>query len=241
MIPAMPSLSQPLPAVSSTGLSVGEALDRSTLQTRAYEQLRRAVMGGVFRPGTPITLRAAAEALGTSLMPVRGALLRLELEGALVARDGRGTLAIPALSQEEYLELRDIGIVIEGMAAERAASRITDAEIAAVEASCAAMQASAEADDRHSYVTANWEVHRGTYQASRFNTLIGMIERRWLRIGPYVELMMPDRHSMIESMPNHWALVDALRRRHGGDARAAITEDISHCSVTLANHLGTLA
>lgn len=236
----MPSASLNLSQAQSAGLPIVDALDRSTLQTRAYEQLRKAVMGGVFRPGTAITLKAAAEALGTSLMPVRAALLRLELEGALVARDGRGTLAIPELSREEYLELRDIGIMIEGMAAERAAVRIGDAEVDAVEASCATMQASAEAGDRHSYVAANWEVHRGTYQASRFTTLIGMIERRWLRIGPYVELMMPDRESMLESMPNHWALVDALRRRNGADAREAIVDDISHCSVALADHLGGL-
>lgn len=226
-----------VPDTDQPSLPAFDSLDRVTLQTQAYEKLRKAVMGGIFPPGTPITLRAAADALGTSAMPIRAALLRLEIEGALVARDGRRTLAIPEMSQEEYIELRDIGVVLEGMAAERAATRATDDEIAVIEQSCAEMQRAAEDDDRGAYVAANWELHRGTYRASRFPTLIGMIERRWLRIGPYVELMMPDRESMIDSMPNHWQLVDALRARDPVAARKAIADDISHCAEALIEYL----
>jgi DNA-binding GntR family transcriptional regulator len=221
------------PAVSAAELSGFQPLDRATLQSQAYEQLRRAVMAGVFKPGTAITIRAAAEALGVSPMPVRAALQRLEAEGALVARGSKRTLAIPALTAEEYRELRDIRIVNEGLAAERAAEAMTSAETSAVERRCAAMQKAADAGDVAAYARANWELHRSVYRASRMAILVGLIEGLWLRVGPYVPIMMPDPESLTRSMPDHWAIVEACRRRDGKAARAAISADIAHSAVRL--------
>ncbi len=214
-----------------------DPVDRNTLQAQIYQQLRKAVMGGVFKPGTVITIRAAAEALGTSPMPVRGALQRLETEGALVAHGAKRTLQIPDLSQEEFLELRDIGVQIEGLAAERAAQNVTPPELVEIEQNCQAMQAAADAGDLDAYVRSNWAFHLAIYRASRMEVLVGMIEGRWLRIGPYVSSMMPDRESMIASMPDHWAALAALRLHDGAAARAAISDDLTHCAAILAPKL----
>lgn len=214
-----------------------EPLDRSTLQNQAYELLRKEIMGGVFKPGTVLTIRAAADALGTSPMPVRGALQRLEVEGALVARGPKRTLEIPAMSKEEYIELRDIGMLIEGLAAETAAARITPEELTEVRQACEAMQEAAEAGDLDRYVTANWAFHGGIYRASRMETLMSYIEKRWLRIGPYVRYMMPDKASLIESMPSHWEALKALEAGDGPAARKAIATDLFDCAVTLIEFL----
>lgn len=214
-----------------------DSLDRSTLQVQVYQQLRRALMGGVFKPGTVITIRGAAEALGTSPMPVRAALQRLETEGALVARGSKRTLEIPALTPAEYGELRDIRLALEGLAAERSVEKVTDEEIAEVEAACAAMQAASEAGDFEAYVRANWAFHLGIYRASHLDALVGMIETLWLRIGPYVRLMMPDAQSLVASMPEHWRAVEALKRRDGAGVRLAVTEDIGRRAVSLVEAL----
>jgi DNA-binding GntR family transcriptional regulator len=60
-------------------------------------------MSGHFVPGQAITLRAAAEALGTSPMPVRDALRRLEIEHALVPRSNR-TLGVPEMTYASLTE-----------------------------------------------------------------------------------------------------------------------------------------
>lgn len=228
-----------LGSLGSTGSALPsfEPLDRSTLQNQAYELLRKAIMGGVFKPGTVLTIRAAADALGTSPMPVRGALQRLEVEGALVAKGPKRTLEIPEMSKEEYIELRDIGMLLEGLAAETAASRITAEELVDVRRACADMQAAAEAGDLDAYVTANWAFHGGIYQASRMETLMGYIEKRWLRIGPYVRYMMPDKASLIESMPSHWTALQALEAGDAQGARKAIATDLYDCAVTLIEFL----
>jgi len=214
-----------------------DPLDRATLQGQAYDQLRRAVMGGVFRPGTVITIRAAADALGVSPMPVRAALQRLETEGALVARGSKRTLTIPALSATEYAELRDVRIALEGLAAERAAAHIDGPRVDDVARNCQAMQDASDAGDRDGYVSANWTFHRSIYQASAMPTLQSLIEGLWLRVGPYVPLMMPDKASLVDSMPDHWHMVDALKARDSAAARRAIAADIGHSAVNLIKAL----
>lgn len=214
-----------------------DPLDRATLQSQIYQQLRKAVMGGVFRPGTVITIRAAADALGTSPMPVRAALQRLEAEGALVARGSKRTLEIPELTVEEYNELRDIRIVLEGLAAERAVANIEAEELSAIEANYQAMQAASEAGDLEGYVRSNWAFHLSIYTASHMETLVALIEGLWLRIGPYVPFMMPDRESMVASMPDHLHMLEAIRRRDGRAASQAIADDIGHSAVNLVKVL----
>ena len=221
----------------STGLPSFDPLDRMTLQAQAYQQLRKALMGGVFKPGTVITIRAAAEALGTSPMPVRAALQRLEAEGALVARGSKRTLEIPALSRDEYLELRDIRVQLDGLAAERAAANVTPVDVDNIETLCQAMQDAAEAGSLDDYVRTNWDFHLAICRASRMETLVSLIESLWLRIGPYVPLMMPDRESMVASMPAHWRAVEALRRQDGVAARAAIADDLTNSGAKLMTQL----
>lgn len=208
-------------------------VDRATVQMQVYEQLRRAVMGGQFRPGTPITIRAAADALDVSHMPVRSALQRLEIEGALVARGGKRTLVIPEMSRDEYSEMVEIGVLLEGMAAERACQHISPEEIAIMRKACDQMQIAADSNDLDSYVTENWVFHRTLYAASRLKTLLAFIEMRWLRIGPYVRHMMPDKESLVASMPNHWDVLKSLEARDADAARQAIVSDLRDCAQTL--------
>ena len=88
---------------------------RDTLQEQVYVRLQEALISGHFVPGQAITLRAAAEALGTSPMPVRDALRRLEIEHALVPRSNR-TLGVPReMTYASLTELREVRMALEGL------------------------------------------------------------------------------------------------------------------------------
>lgn len=207
------------------------------MQAEAYEQLREALMRGRFRPGHAITVRAAALALGTSPMPVRGALQLLEAEGALVARDHRRTLMIPPLSVDELVELRDMRILLEGHASARAADRIEPAEIKSAAQHFKAMHRSSQVGDTDGYTLSNWAFHSTIYRSSRMPRLLSAIESLWLRIGPYVSVMLPDRASLLDSLPHHEAALQALRRRDRNGVRRAIAADITDCAASLAERL----
>ena len=79
-------------------------VDHSTMHERVYSQIRDAFTSGLVVPGQRIVIRKFAHSLGTSMMPVRDALRRLEAENALVALTGRN-LTVPTLTSRDYEEL----------------------------------------------------------------------------------------------------------------------------------------
>ncbi len=209
---------------------------RDTLQDQAYNKLREALMTGLIMPGRNLTLRATAEVMGTSPMPVRDAVRRLEIEHALVARSNR-TLGVPEMTYASLIELREVRVALEGLAAEKAALLITADELDEVDRRYQEMAAAAAAGDHGAYLRANWAFHSGIYRASRSELLVSIIEPTWMRIGPYVRLMLPDRASLIDSLGNHQRALEALRRHDPAIARQAISRDILESAEGLAKFL----
>ena len=90
-----------------------------TLGVRVREQLRHAIMAGLFTPGEKLTLRAVAASLGVSLTPAREALFNLVAEGILEL-GGNGSIYIPKLDGEAITELTKIRMSLESLAAREA-------------------------------------------------------------------------------------------------------------------------
>src|SRR3546814_15849232 len=101
---------------------------RQTLHAHAYEQIKEALIEGVYRAGQKVTNRALAAALGTSVMPVREALRQLAAEGALDILPNR-TVQVPVLTRERLLEITSIRTRLEGLAAAKAAMRLEEGDV----------------------------------------------------------------------------------------------------------------
>jgi DNA-binding GntR family transcriptional regulator len=194
----------------------------STLAQRAYAHLREALMRGEFLPGQDISLRGAAEALGVSQMPVRQALSRLQAEGVLVMRENR-TLTVPELTPTSVVEVRDVRIALEGLAAELAALRATPQDIEALGGHYKAMERAATAGNIRQYIVDNRHFHMGIYRASGSSMLMQMIEPLWMKYSAYSRLAADDAPEA--TLPNHVRALEGLRRRDPVMARAGIVQD----------------
>src|SRR5579863_1722146 len=128
-----------------------ELVARETMAGRVYAQLREAIMTGRFAPGQALSLRGVAEAVGSSTMPVRAALTRLQAEGALIDGPGRA-LMVPPMTFDLLEELRDVRIALEGAVTKRAASRMARAHLEALQAIVDEMEAQVEAGDAPAYL-----------------------------------------------------------------------------------------
>src|SRR5215475_1089790 len=98
----------------------------TSLRKQVYDSLRAALTAGRFTPGQKLSFRFIAGALGVSLTPVREAVRRLVAEGAFEMRPNR-SVRVPLMTRDRILELRDIRVALEGLAAEKAAARATRA------------------------------------------------------------------------------------------------------------------
>src|SRR5271155_4909748 len=90
--------------VEDLGSSIGP-IEHETLYDRVYRELKNSIMAGAFKPGSELTLRSVAGALGTSFMPVRDAMRRLVAERALEMRPSRTSRRIRLLLEGEAVAL----------------------------------------------------------------------------------------------------------------------------------------
>lgn len=117
------------PALVSAGIPALGDVPRRTAYEEVLDRLRRAILGGVLAPGTPLVLSELSTQLGVSRTPIREAIRDLASEG-LVDFDAyrSSTVHVPTLAEaEEVYELR---LTLEPIAVRRAVPRISDAEVA---------------------------------------------------------------------------------------------------------------
>src|SRR5437016_4647637 len=100
----------------------------TSLRNRVYASLRDALTAGRFTPGQKLSFRFIAGTLGVSLTPVREAIRRLVAEGAFEMRPNR-SVRVPLMTRDKVLELRDLRMAVEGLAAEKAAALATREQI----------------------------------------------------------------------------------------------------------------
>lgn len=216
-----------------------DALERArhrTLHEHAYAQLREALMTGRFVPGQKMTIRGLATALGISPTPIREALHRLTAEGALRAEPNR-RLIVPLLSIEEFRELRDIRVSLEGLATERATASITDAGIASLKQLDASIRSQRRAGDIPGTIESIHRFHHSIYAAARMPTLQHLIEGLWLRNGPYLHLLFPDFAGREQGKIRAQTLA-AIERRDPRAARLSMQADLDKTATYL---IGLLA
>jgi DNA-binding GntR family transcriptional regulator len=103
------------------------------LKERVYRHIRDEMLSGRIKPGQSVSESVLAKDIGVSRTPVREALARLESLGLIEQSPGIGTrVREPGRREiEEFFELREI---LECGAVRLAADRITDEELAQLEA-----------------------------------------------------------------------------------------------------------
>ncbi|WGF88403.1 GntR family transcriptional regulator [Marinivivus vitaminiproducens] len=214
----------------ATAIQTIAPLERDTLGRRAYAELRHLIMAGRIDPGEHLSLRTVAQALGTSVMPVREAVSRLVAEQALEVAPNRA-VRVPHLGAARFRELTAIRIEIEGFATEQAAARRTRDDLKGMaEAEAAFRSESLSATpDLAKAVAMNMDFHFAVYRAAAMPSLVEIIESLWLRIGPVINLETrgnPQRLMTGGAYRRHRLALRAIRRQDGPAARAAIAEDI---------------
>ena len=213
-------------------------LGRGTLQESVYRSLKSALISGDFEPGQQITVRAIAEAAGTSPMPVREAMRRLVAERALEMLPN-GTVRVCLMTTEHRAQAREIRMALEGLALRHAAARITDAELAELVRINAQIDEAIQRRDPHGAVERNQAFHFAIYRAAHRDMLMDMIEALWAQNGPFVMAFLLDRirvegvKSMRHHMRFHPQIIEALRRRDADAAERAMRSDIGQTAVVI--------
>ncbi len=208
-----------------------KALVQDTLNEQIYQQIKEKLFVGEFQPGDRLVLSSLATALGTSAVPVRDALQKLESLGALRLER---TFVVPQLTVEELAEIRDIRENLEGLSAARAARAATPESLAVLHSHFEAIVDAAHANDTSRFLRANARFHLHIAEMSNSPILRDMIEQLWLRMGPSVRLAKAESGKLINAIPDHEAAYAAIAARDASAARKAVVSDVVGCFGILA-------
>jgi len=102
---------------------------RAALGDDVADLLRKAILDGSLKPGQPLHENALARQLSVSRSPIREALIQLERESLVVARQNR-PVVVRVMSAEEIRQVYTIRAALDGIAARWAAAKATEAQVA---------------------------------------------------------------------------------------------------------------
>lgn len=200
-----------------------DPIDHESLSNTVYATLCDALIQGRFQPGDRLKIRDLAGQLGTSVTPIRDAILRLAHDEAIVFRSARD-IRIPDVSEDRYLEIRSIRIRLEALAAETAAQLATRADIDALETILRDNEEALKSGDRLAGTRFNQAFHLALPKIARLPVLDGILHRIWLQMGPLIaDSYLQGGRAMVDY---HYPVIDALRRHDSAAAAKAIVDDI---------------
>lgn len=202
-----------------------------------YQRLRHALMSGQIAPGRKLTSRKLAQELGTSDMPVRAALLRLQ---ALRALDQlpNGSMVLPAMTRERFSDLMSTRLVCEPAATRLAVGGMDRARLVALRQEAVALTAAAEDQDIDAYLLHDHAFKFTLYAACDSPSLLFLIETLWLQVGPFLRQLSGQSGTDLRGILALDYHDDIAKRLEEGDGEAAadlLARDIREgCALLMA-------
>ena len=203
----------------------------------AYWTIRDAIRTGVIQAGDRLIELDLAAALEMSRTPVRDALRQLEGERLVEKAPSRGFI-VPTKTIEDLVEIYEIREVLEGLAARRAAMRMGQAELAALEETVERTERAREAGALTTLWEASNQFHRllrGGARNGRLPQLLALMldTHRSLRLHEFA----PER--VDDAVAEHRAIFAAIAAHDGdlAEQRARLHSRNALRAQLLAHHL----
>ena len=192
------------------------------LATRAYDEIRKAIINVSFQPGQQLQESFLAQWLGTSRTPVREALHRLQGEGLIESLSSRGAV-VAQVSVDDVDNAYQVIEVVEGLSSRLAAARLTDDGAVALRSCLDRLAAAGVAGDLESWTTIDGEYH-DTIRAIARNPKLDQVAHIVYPVIERVRSMYlhdghdPDR--LPATVRAHERLCDAILAGDGNQAEA---------------------
>lgn len=205
-------------------------IEHENLGDTIYRQLAQALMQGELAPGLRLTIRELSETLGTSITPVRDAILRLIQDHALIQKSLR-EVRVPILTHKDYYEIRDIRIRLEGLAVRKATELATPKQIASLWDLIYSHEQAIESGHWQDVLKYNQLFHSRFSQMADMQTMSSILDKLWMRMGPLIS--GASQHGYRMNIDDHHAILQAMELGDADKAETALIRDITSASSQL--------
>jgi DNA-binding GntR family transcriptional regulator len=203
---------------------------RETLGAQVYHLLRDRILRGEIAGGSRLIQGPLSEEIGTSRIPVRDALKRLESDG-LVMCDETGRYSVVQFSTEDAEEVYAIRRQLEPFAVELAAKAMTPEAMGEIKLLFNELSKAARRRQLEKYIGINTSFHMAIYEASGMVRLVRIIRGLYSGVPSLTPIVLEGR--MVRSQEEHAEVVDRLAARDGAGAARAMDRHIENALAEL--------
>jgi len=206
-------------------VAVSRLEEPSLLTDRVFTAIHEAIMSGELPAGARLRVRDLALQVGTSVMPVREAIRRLE-EAGLAERVPHKGAVVKGLTLTELEHVYDVRILLEAEAACLGGTAVSPESCARMSQMCDEMGRAVEGARIVDALNHDEALLTILYSAGGNPVLLEMIRGLWQRCRPYK--ILGARRALESSDGMLWsfqARIVQAARNHDGRAAAAITRD----------------
>lgn len=207
--------------------------NNGNMSERARQELLEMIHSRKIVPGEILEERRLAKDLGLSRTPLRAALNILEGEGLLERLSNRA-LRVVEVSVEDYLEILFLRKLLDSAAAEQAAASIPETDLLKlkqrIQKNLARQQPSLA-----EHLTVDFQLHDMIAAATGnrlIRSVINDLHRR-ARLSKVERLPL----RIVDAGKEHLAIIDALLKRSGTKARAAMVTHLDNVKRSLMDQL----
>jgi DNA-binding GntR family transcriptional regulator len=211
-----------------------EAITVSTINQEVYDRLRAAIRTGSLAPGVKISLRSLADTLGVSTMPVREAMRKLQAQGLVEFE--RRSVSVVQLTADEVVQVFQIRLRLEQLAAEWALPRLTDDDIADLRAVVVEMADPGIAPE--AWRRLNRQFHERFYQCASSPHLFELIHNIWDRVESSMTIYASTVDDFAEAHRQHVRMLELIESRDLPGLLDETAWHLEHTSRTVAEALG---
>ena len=206
------------------------------LRDVVFNTLRQAILTGELKPGERLMEIHLANKLGVSRTPIREAIRKLELEGlvTMIPRRGAEVAQITGKSLQDVLEVRRS---LDALCAELACERISDGEIAALEAACKEFEEATYTRDARVIAAADVALHDIIIKATDNNRLVQLVNNLAEQMYRYRFEYIKDYSMHGRLVEEHRVIFEAIRKKDKVTAAAAAVTHIDNQMESIARQL----
>jgi DNA-binding GntR family transcriptional regulator len=205
---------------------ISKRAEPSLLTDQVYNMIHEAIMSGDLPAGTRLRIRDLAAQVGTSVMPVREAIRRLE-EAGLAERVPHKGAVVRGLTLAELVHVYDVRLLLEVQAARLGSQRISPAGVARMQNEYELMRTAIAERRVVAYLDHDEALLTILYEAGGNPVLVDTIQTLWEQcraykiVGAQAALNAPGD----DSLWRHQQRLVAAARDHDGDAAAAVNNE----------------
>jgi len=137
------------------------------------------------------------------------------------------------MTAERYEEMLRLRTTLEGLAAELAATRLTQEQLTELQGYVTEAKAAAEQGDMKAYLLVNRAFHFLIYGNCGSSELLKLIENLWLKCAPVFNTIFDEDYFRGHANEQHDNILEALGRRDAGAARVFMQKDIGDAATTI--------